>query len=375
MSMKTLAARLTYQGGDQLGRIKKNKLKSFQAALKNDYNSRMIKVPNKSAWPCLIVNNTSGLKSDYDRKRLSIEFDPGLRPGDTFECLDDGTHWMVYLPTLTETAYLRTEIIRCRYTLDVDGQLYWIYLQGPTEQDATWFQKKGVQYDEPNWSGTIYIKKDERTQTFFHRFTKLKIDGHSWEVHVVDEISVPGIIELEIREFYDDPLAELPVIEQEGCHEIIGRETVEQDGEYGYMIRYDYYNPEFSWRVEGNPRVEIKEDLGEQCNVLVHDGAIRGFKLIYGDKHSGYHINVTIERECKGVMGPKEVYPYDIVDYKSNVKGTYRVSDTRVARIIERTDTGCSVEITSSKSGAFTLIFTPQDYDTVVEYPVTIKSL
>ena len=319
MSIKSLSARLTYNGGDQLGRIKMNKLRSFRAALKNDYQSRMIKVPNKTAWPCLISNNTSGLKSDYDKKRLSVEFDSGLQSGDVFECLDDGTHWMVYLPTLTEIAYLRTEIIRCRYTLDVNGQLYWVYFQGPTETDVTWFQKQGIHYDEPNLSGTIYIKKDERTKDFFHRFTKIKMDGHTWEVHIVDEISVPGIIELEVREFYDDPLEDLPVINQEGCHEILGCETVEQNHWYGYMIRDAYINPEFSWRVEGNPRVVVESQQGNMCNIFVHDGAIRGFKLIYGNKNSGYHMDVTIERECKGIVGPKEVYPYDIVDYKSNV--------------------------------------------------------
>ncbi len=375
MSMKSLSARLTYNGGNQLNRIKVNKLRSLRAAIKNDYNSRMIKIPNKSAWPCLIVNNTSGLKSDYDRKRLSIEFDAGLEPGDVFQCLDDGTHWMVYLPTLTEIAYLRTEIIRCRYTLDVDGQTYWIYFQGPTEMDATWFQKQGVHYDEPNWSGTIYIKKDERTTNFFHRFTKFTIEGHKWEVHIVDEISVPGIIELEIREFYDDPLEDLPVVEQEGCHEIIGRETVEQDDTYGYMIRSAYVNPEFSWRVEGNPRVEIESQEGDTCNVLVHDGAIRGFRLIYGNKTSGYYMDITIERECKGIIGPQTVYPYDIVDYKTNVKGTFTLSDNRIAKIIERKDTSCTVEITTGKTGDFELIFEPTDFDTTIKYPIHIGSL
>ena len=375
MSMKSLSARLTYNGGNQLNRIKVNKLRSLRAAIKNDYNSRMIKIPNKSAWPCLIVNNTSGLKSDYDRKRLSIEFDAGLEPGDVFQCLDDGTHWMVYLPTLTEIAYLRTEIIRCRYTLDIDGQTYWIYFQGPTEMDATWFQKQGVHYDEPNWSGTIYIKKDERTTSYFHRFTKFTIEGHKWEVHVVDEFSVPGIIELEIREFYDDPLEDLPVVEQEGCHEIIGRETVEQDGTYGYMIRSAYVNPEFSWRVEGNPRVEIESQEGDTCNVLVHDGAIRGFRLIYGNKTSGYYMDITIERECKGIIGPQTVYPYDIVDYKTNVKGIFSLSDNRIAKIIERKDTSCTIEIMTGKTGDFELIFEPTDFDTTIKYSIHIGSL
>ena len=373
--MKTLASRLTYNGGNQLNRIKMNKLRSFRAALKNDYNSRMIKVPNKSAWPCLLVNNTSGLKSDYDRKRLSVEFDAGLDSGDVFEVLDDGTHWMVYLPTLTETAYLRTEVIRCRYTLDVDGQIYWIYLQGPTEMDATWFQKKGVHYDEPNWSGTIYIKKDSRTINFFHRFTKIQIEGHTWEVHVVDELSVPGIIELEIREFYDDPIADLPQVLPEGCHEILGRESVEQDNEYGYMIRKEYINPLYSWRVEGNPRVEIESQEGNTCNVIVHNGAIKGFKIIYGDKISGYHMDVSIERRCKGVVGPNTVYPYDIIEYKTNVSGYFRVSDIKLAKIIEQQETSCTVQILASKTGDFDLIFTADNDKQEIIYPIHIGSL
>jgi len=45
MSVKTLAARLEYMGGDMLGRIKQQKLNGLRAALTNDYNSRMIKTP------------------------------------------------------------------------------------------------------------------------------------------------------------------------------------------------------------------------------------------------------------------------------------------------------------------------------------------
>lgn len=132
MSLKTLSARLQYDGGNALGRINKQKLRSLQAALKNDYQSRLIKTPLHAAWPCLINHSTSGLKSDYDKKVLSVEYESELQPGDVFECLDDGTHWMVYLPVLTETAYLRSEIIRCRYTMTIDGEEYWIYFQGPT---------------------------------------------------------------------------------------------------------------------------------------------------------------------------------------------------------------------------------------------------
>lgn len=375
MSIGTLSARLQFNGGDQLGRIKMNKLRSFRAALKNDYQSRMIKVPNKTAWPCLINNNAYGLKQDYDKKRLSVEFDSGLQPGDVFQCLDDGTYWMVYLPTLTEIAYLRTEIIRCRYTLDVDGQEYHIYFQGPVETDMSWFLKQGISYDEPNLSGTIYIKKDERTKNFFHRFTKLQLDGHKWEVHVVDEISTPGVIELKIREFYDDPLEDLPVVNAEGCHEIAGRESVEQNNTYGYMIRSSYFNPEYSWRVEGNPRVEVESDKGKSCNVVVHDGAVGKFKVVYGDKNSGYHMNVTIERRCNGVCGPKEVYPYDIIEYHSNVAGKFRVSEPKLARVIDSGDSDCTVEVITGRKGDFKVVFTPDNGEDQVDYKVHVNSL
>ena len=143
MSMKTLAARLQYAGGNQLGRINKQKLNSLKLAMKNDYNTRFISTPTRGVWRCLI--NTNNLKSDYDKEYVSVEFESGLEAGDVFETLDNGMHWMVYLPIITETAYLRSEIIRCRYTLEVHGEEYWIYVQGPTETDLRWFQKNQIE--------------------------------------------------------------------------------------------------------------------------------------------------------------------------------------------------------------------------------------
>ena len=154
------------------------------------------------------IDTKPNSKSDYDKEYISVEYAAGLEAGDTFECLDDGSHWMIYLPIITETAYLRSEIIRCRYTLNVDGEKYWVYFQGPTETDLRWFIKNQINVNELNLSGTIYIKNDEKTKKFFKRFTHLKLDGHVWEVQVTDAISVPGILELEIQEYYDNSIAE-----------------------------------------------------------------------------------------------------------------------------------------------------------------------
>lgn len=376
MSIKTLAARTQYLGGNQLDRINKQKLRSFQAALKNDYQTRYIKTNNHTAWPCLI--NKNSLKSDYDKEYISIEYAAGLEAGDTFECLDDGSHWMIYLPIITETAYLRSEIIRCRYTLDVDGEKYWVYFQGPTETDLRWFIKNQINVNELNLSGTIYIKNDEKTKKFFKRFTHLKLDGHVWEVQVTDAISVPGILELEIQEYYDNSIAELPEIklDQETHLNVIkGQTVVRQDSIIGYMIDNAAYDSNIEWEVRDNPRVKIEEilDNGRICKVKIFAGAVKTFRIYYGEQF----LEVTIDWQKPIIQGPQEVYPYDTHTYfikklPEGEKVEFSI-DNNNAQIINTEKDSCQVEIVSSKKGKFTLFAKYADIETSL--PVTIKSL
>lgn len=376
MSIKTLAARVQYAGGDQIGRMNKQKLKSLQWALKNDYNTRMIKTPNKVAVPCLI--NTGNLKSDYDKKYISVEFSSGLEAGDTFEILDDGTHWMIYLPILTETAYLRSEIIRCRYQLEIDGSLYWIYFQGPTETDLRWFLKNQININELNLSGTIYIKNDEKTKHFFKRFTHIKIDGHIWEVQVTDPITVPGILELEVQEYYDNSIAELPEIKEVSgeypLNTIKGADIVKQDTIVGYSIDPLCYNKDISWKIENNPRVKLQEILenGRICKVKVYPGAVKTFDICYGEQKR----TITIDWAKPIIQGPQEVYPYETHTYwikEENVKATFSI-DSDLAEIIETGNDYCKVEIVSGKKGEFVLYCTPEGQEQT-ELNIKIKSL
>ena len=376
MSIKTLAARVQYAGGDRIGRMNKQKLKSLQWALKNDYNTRMIKTPNKAAVPCLI--NTGNLKSDYDKKYISVEFSSGLEAGDTFEILDDGTHWMIYLPILTETAYLRSEIIRCRYQLEIDGDLYWIYFQGPTETDLRWFLKNQININELNLSGTIYIKNDEKTKHFFKRFTHIKIDGHVWEVQVTDPITVPGILELEVQEYYDNSIAELPEIKEVSgeypLNTIKGADVVKQDTIVGYSIDPLCYNKDISWKIENNPRVKLQEILenGRICKVKVYPGAVKTFDICYGEQKR----TITIDWAKPIIQGPQEVYPYETHTYwikGENAKATFSI-DSDLAEIIETGNDYCKVEIISGKKGEFVLYCTPEGQEQT-ELNIKIKSL
>jgi hypothetical protein len=378
MSFSTMEARVNYLGGSQLNRINKNKLESFRWVLKNDYNTRKIKVENKSVWPCLINTASGGLKTDYDKKCVSVEFDSGLEAGDTFECLDDGTHWMVYLPVLTETAYLRSEIIRCRYQMTVNDKEYWVYFQGPTETDLRWFIKNKINVNELNLSGTIYIKNDDNTKKYFKRFTRIKIDGHIWEVQVTDSISVPGIIELEVQEYYDNSIEELPEIldDPNNTTKIAGDMTVKQDTINGYAITEVCYDPSLEWSIKNNDRVEIEEVLedGRICKVKVHDGAVKTFDVCYGDES----LTVTIDWVEPTIQGPQIVYPYDVHTYwiKNIEEGTevaFSIDDDSKAKITNVGNDYCEVEIVTSKKGSFNL--SAKHGETEITLPVKIKSL
>ena len=376
MSIKTLAARMEYLGGNQIGRINQQKLRSLRWALKNSYNSRMIKTPLHAAWPCLI--NTNNLKADYDKEYISVEFDSGLEAGDTFECLDDGTHWMIYLPVITETAYLQSEIIRCRYTLEVNEKEYWIYFQGPTETDLRWFQKNQINVNELNLSGTIYIKNDENTKKYFKRFTRVKLDGHEWEVQVTDSITVPGIIELEVQEYYDNTIEELPKIRQNSEIEIdpkptiIGETLVKPDTIVGYMIDAEYYSPDNEWSVIDNPRVRIEsiKDNGRICEVRIYAGTVKPFTLQYGDQL----LKVNVDWEKPIIQGPQVVYPYDTHTYwLKKKKGEFSIN-SNLAKIIEFNEDSCKVEIITGKKGKFVLDCLLED-GTTTSLEIDIKSL
>ena len=378
MSIQTLGARLQWLGGDNMGRINQSKYMSFQAALKNDYNKRMIKF-NTQSWPCLINSMSGGLKADYDKKYISVDFKSGLKAGETFELLDSGTHWMVYLPVITETAYLRSEIIRCDYTLNVNGQEYWIFFRGPVETDLRWFIKNNININELNLSGRIYIKNDENTRDFFHRFTHIKLAGHTWEVQVTDSITVPGILELEIQEYYDNSIAELPSIlkdETTPINVISGATMTKQDTIVGYAISNEAYDPKIHWEVKNNPRVKILEEYenGRMCKVKIYAGAVKTFDICYGD----FFQTVIVEWQKPLIQGPQEVYPYDIHTYwikklSEGEKATFSIDDESMAKIIDSNNDSCKVEIISGKKGKFVIHAAYGDIET--DLPVQIKSL
>lgn len=374
-----MQARIQHLGGSQLERMNKQKRESLKWALKNSYNARMIQT-YLGAFPALIVSDTSsGIHSDYDKKFISVDHDAGLSCGDTFRIIDNGTHWMVYLPVLTETAYLRSQIIRCRYSLEINGETYWIYFQGPTETSIRWLQRKNTEYSAPNLSGTVYIKDTPDTREFFHRFTKIEIDGSTWQVEVVDPITVDGIIEVELGEYFNNSVKDLPkIVNAEGNESKIHGETiVKQDSINGFAIVPEAYNPKFQWKVFGNPRVKLDKvyENGRSCKVKVFPGAIKSFYVEYGDEQ----LRVEVDWHKPVIQGPQEVYPYDVHTYwlKGIDDGTeiqFRLDCPKgVAKFVDMGNDYCKVEFIGGKSGKMSLL--AKNDDDVYELPITVKSL
>ena len=122
MSLNTLKARLRYAGGDNQSRIRQERLRTLQCALENDYNSRLIETEHGKV--CKAILNKKTISADYDKETIDVEYTSNLHEGDTFRIIDNNYHYMIYLPNFIEVAYLNAEILRCKYTIDIDGKRY-----------------------------------------------------------------------------------------------------------------------------------------------------------------------------------------------------------------------------------------------------------
>lgn len=197
--------RLGFIGVTQDDRNVNSKLRSMHAALENSYQAEWIHL-DKNGKKCRCLINPDKLKDDYDKKEISIDFDYGLKEGDTFLWDRTNSHWLVYLQQYSEEAYFRAEIERCDYQLDVDGTNYWVYVRGPVETAIDWRQKHNLTYNDLNYTLVMNITKNEETLAFFDRLNIVHFNGHRWQVAATDKYSQPGLIQVYLNEYYDNEL-------------------------------------------------------------------------------------------------------------------------------------------------------------------------
>jgi len=225
--MKTRAEYTGYNSADN--RNVKGKYKSFQSALKNSYQAEWITLnrgsENETRWRCLI--NPSRLTENFDKKVLSIDFDSGIDEGTVFWWDRTEKYWIVNLQQHTEEAYFRGIITRCNYEIDVDGKTYWVSVRGPVETNTVWNQKHGINWNDLNYSMEVEITKDSRTIEYFsrHNIIKMKLaypdrdsgeeieEWHNWKVVATDKYSSEKIIQVYLKEWYDNEMEDAMVPE------------------------------------------------------------------------------------------------------------------------------------------------------------------
>ena len=301
-----MRARMNWAGGDIDGRLNKGKLKSMQGALWNSYQAEWITLKDDQVdeegnslaerWRCLI--NPDKLKEDYDQKEISIEFESGLKEGDTFLWDRTNSHWIVFLQQFTEEAYFRAQIRRCDYQIDIDGTKYWTYLRGPMETDIQWKTKHNISFNELNYSLLMYIPKNEQTMNFFERFKIIKFDNRNWEVQVVDRYSQRGVIEVSLIEYFNNDMEDA----------VVGPEIVQPDTEQPYIdgpqvvnvydtdLTYEIKNTTSGFWVVNSNKVKITNSNETQCVIDILTGKSASFILTY-KRENEEDINLTINVE------------------------------------------------------------------------------
>ena len=333
--LENMRKRVEYYGGQrQIERMNEDKLRSLKKALLYSYQSATAILADGREFRCLI--NPDQIKNQYDNKYISIPFediclnerelDPsivkpkktseglqviGMKPGDVFTWKENGTDWLVYLRRLEETAYFRAEIRRCKYTVDVDGTEYKCYAARPLVNEIDWRNQQDKAWNDIDYALEMYITKDEKTEAFFHRFTKVKINGKPWEVQSIDNMSSEGIIIMYLKEWYQNTIEEK-----------VQQENLERDEE-----------------VVENPGV---------------DGPSYGKPFIYGENH----------------MLPYTKGKYIVVDAEG---GQWSLGSDK-GELINPTEFETEVYIKTGRSGKLELKYIRENEEEIV-FTITIDSL
>ena len=294
MGIDNMKTRLQYLGGSATqDRMIKGKERSLRAALYNSYQGATA-IKDGKEFKCLI--NPDKLSQDLDNKIISIPFEAGLKEGDIIEWKETGSHWLVFLQHLEEIAYFRASLRRCRNEVILDnGSRYWAYVRGPVEKNIDWRETSGNYYNKLNHTLLMYIPQTEETLNHFKRFAKIIFGGKTWEVQATDNISTPGIIEVSLKEYFSNTVADnIEIAVQESINEI---EIKEKNGVYIYGLEevfpYESHNYELrgsdvqgTWKILNPSKKGICKLINEHqktVTINILTGKSGEFDLVYED--------------------------------------------------------------------------------------------
>ena len=302
-ALENMKTRLDYNGGiAQIARMNADKLRSLKRAMTASYQAATAILADGREFKCLI--NPDKIKNTYDNKILSIPFEDvclnaskkgttsqgivpiNLKAGDVFTWKENGSQWLVYLQRLEETAYFRSEIRKCNKTIEINGNKYPVYVRGPEQLTIDWQKGNLEMFNKENYTLLMYITKNEETLDYFHRFTKIEIDGLPWEVQAVDSIATEGIIEVSLKETYKNTI-EKEIKEEEEEIIIPEKKDIYIKG-FNKTLPYEEYlyeiigtKDEGVWEISNNKAKIIGEKNQLQVKIGIITGRSGSFVLRY----------------------------------------------------------------------------------------------
>lgn len=319
MSLDLLKKRLQFSGGNQEGRMIEGKLKSLKKALIHSYQAATAILADGREFRCLI--NPDKLKMDYEDKIISIPFEDiclnkdrvgttteglekiGMKAGDVFTWKETNTFWLVYLRRYEEDAYFRAEIRKCDYEIEINDNKYKVYIAGPSKARIDWMTKStqgGVSWNNLNYDAMMYLTKNEETEKYFHRFSKIKVCGRPWEVVMVDSISTEGVLQVALKEDFTNSIEEAAAAEKQPEPEI-DTTLPYIDGD---AIVYPYDEKSYTiqnasngiWAVDNKSKVSIINQTSQQADIVITTGRSGQFKLLYQrENEDDIVLDITIE--------------------------------------------------------------------------------
>ena len=310
---------MEYYGATPQKRMDKDKESTLKAALLSSYQSEVVELSNGSLFRALI--NPDKLTEDVDSKILSIPYkdvclnysarqdkytiikerieDINIKEGDVITWMRTNTHWLVYLQYIEESAYFRSQILKCTHNFLINDNYYHIHFRTKTPKDIQWSQTQGIYWNELNCSALFYITNNQETREFFKRFVKIKINDNTWEVQSATPANNGGVLLVLLKEYFnnsiEDAVAEIPPVFEEiidmTIPRILGETTISP-----YDIKeYEIINIDGGeWLISNNKAI-IKEVKTSSVIIEVITGRSNNFNLIYKTNDKEIVLPITIK--------------------------------------------------------------------------------
>jgi len=267
--------------------------------LKVDYEDKIISIP--------YIENTVSIDPVHDNDDwVETNFHNGTVfkwiHGNKEEWVPD-TYWIVYMQYSEETAYFRGEIRKADEEITIivindDGteseKTYRGWMTGPNEETLMWNVKKGVVWNDMNYTKKLYITKDADTLAYFKRFDRVIINGKSWEVQAYNDnysssASNPdsGIIRVALKETYtstDQQIREMNAADQSIDSEITGPDVLAPYDEIKFSAK-GAAAAEWEVSITDNNIISYSIDNNNDLNIVVLTTKAyrKGFDIKYGD--------------------------------------------------------------------------------------------